>query len=586
MNALASLPEHLRKYIVTQDYSKYTPLDHAVWRYVLRQLRSFLGVHAHESYLEGLKKTGITIERIPRISEISEKLEAFGWRALPVSGFIPPAAFMELQSLSILPIASDMRSLEHLAYTPAPDIVHEAAGHAPILAHPEFAEYLRQYAQVARKAIINHKDLQQYEAIRKLSDLKESPTSTPEQIAEATHELEQVNQNMGDASEAGELSRMNWWTAEYGLIGTPENPKIFGAGLLSSVGESRWCLSQKVRHLPLTVDCIHQSYDITEPQPQLFVTPSFAHLSEVLEEMASQMAFRVGGRTGFFKAVRAETVNTVELNSGLQISGQWSQASWESERNPIFIKAIGPSQISYNDVELSGQGPAQHPHGFSTPLGSFKAYPGRCPSTLSEAELEKIGLKVGTRACLKMSSEFCVEGTLQAITRKDSKLLLLSWKDCRVTQGEQVYFEPEWGLFDQAVGLEIRSVFGGPSDPGHFGERHDFVAARVPVRQYSPSEKQLFSHYQALRDLRDSKVRDKALEEGLRRLLPTHRQHFPSDWLLLLEALELVLNRISAGPEQEALESELRQALKDLMQKESTMTESIRDGLALASQLD
>lgn len=127
-----NLPFHLKKYIVEQDYDKYTSRDHAVWRYILRQLKNFLGTHAHESYLAGLEKTGIEIEQIPRIENISAHLEKFGWRALPVSGFIPPAAFMELQSLNILPIASDMRSLDHLLYTPAPDIVHEAAGHAPI----------------------------------------------------------------------------------------------------------------------------------------------------------------------------------------------------------------------------------------------------------------------------------------------------------------------------------------------------------------------------------------------------------------------------------------------------------------------
>ena len=92
------LPSHLKKYVVEQNYEKYSPVDHAVWRFILRQLKSFLSKHAHECYLEGLQKTGIEIERIPKISDISEKLSKFGWRAIPVSGFIPPAAFMELQS--------------------------------------------------------------------------------------------------------------------------------------------------------------------------------------------------------------------------------------------------------------------------------------------------------------------------------------------------------------------------------------------------------------------------------------------------------------------------------------------------------
>ena len=137
------LPEHLKKYIVEQDEAKYTPIDQACWRYVMRQLRDFLCIYAHESYIDGLTQTGISTESIPQISEISSHLEKFGWRALPVSGFIPPAAFMELQALSVLPIASDMRTLGHIKYTPAPDIVHEAAGHAPLLANKEFSDYLQ-----------------------------------------------------------------------------------------------------------------------------------------------------------------------------------------------------------------------------------------------------------------------------------------------------------------------------------------------------------------------------------------------------------------------------------------------------------
>ncbi|NJL24178.1 MAG: hypothetical protein HC902_02675 [Calothrix sp. SM1_5_4] len=132
----ARIPDHLRRYIVNQDYDRYTPEDQAVWRYIMRQLKNFLGEHAHPFYAEGLRKTGIQVDRIPRIDEVDVCMEEFGWGAVPVSGFIPPAAFMEFQALGILPIASDMRTLDHLLYTPAPDIVHEAAGHAPFLAIP------------------------------------------------------------------------------------------------------------------------------------------------------------------------------------------------------------------------------------------------------------------------------------------------------------------------------------------------------------------------------------------------------------------------------------------------------------------
>src|SRR5687768_6089771 len=99
------IPRHLGKNIVEQNYERYMLEDQAVWRHIMRQLKAFLSVHAHESYGDGLEKTGITIDRIPRIDEIDEHLERFDWGAVPVSGFIPPAAFMEFHSIGVLPIA-------------------------------------------------------------------------------------------------------------------------------------------------------------------------------------------------------------------------------------------------------------------------------------------------------------------------------------------------------------------------------------------------------------------------------------------------------------------------------------------------
>ena len=104
---------------------------------------SFFSKNAHSVYLDGLKKTGITLNKIPKIESINKKLNDFGWKAVCVRGFIPPNAFMEFQSLKILPIAADMRSHNNLTYTPAPDIVHEAAGHSPMISDSDYAEYLK-----------------------------------------------------------------------------------------------------------------------------------------------------------------------------------------------------------------------------------------------------------------------------------------------------------------------------------------------------------------------------------------------------------------------------------------------------------
>ena len=105
-------------------------------------------------------------------------MASFGWGAATIQGFIPPWAFLEFQSRKILPIATDMRQINHIAYTPAPDIVHEAAGHAPILCDNDYSEYLSDYAKIGLKAIYSSEDSKLFNAIRLLSDIKEKHGST------------------------------------------------------------------------------------------------------------------------------------------------------------------------------------------------------------------------------------------------------------------------------------------------------------------------------------------------------------------------------------------------------------------------
>ena len=575
------LPPHLRKYVVEQNYEKYTPVDQAVWRYILRQLKAFLSKNAHECYVEGLEKTGIDVERIPKIEEVSGKLKEFGWVALPVSGFIPPAAFMELQALGVLPIASDMRTLDHLLYTPAPDIVHEAAGHAPILIHPEFSAYLRQYAQVAKKAIISKEDLDLYEAIRELSDVKENPTSTSEQIAAAEKNLDLVGKKISHISEASELSRMNWWTAVYGLIGPLDNPKIFGAGLLSSVGESRWCLSDKVKKIPLTVDCIKMGYDITEPQPQLFVAPDFKTLTRVLDEMADQMAFRTGGLAGLNKAIQAQSVNTAELNSGIQISGQIIEAITDGSGTLAYLRTQGPSQLCHQDKELPGHDKKYHEHGFGTPVGFLKAFPTKCPSLLSDDEWASLNVAPGKNIHLEFISGVVVSGVVQGRLTKNNKTLLLTLSEAKAQFNGRVLFAPEWGIFDMAIGSAVTSVFGGPADREAYGETSDFVAKRVPIPQYSNQDLKKHAHYGVVRKLREQKVAGEELVQELRKVLKAHQDLFPEDWLLILEGLEL----LKARGNDSAFLKELEQNLNHLAVRDEKTKGLISDGLILSGVL-
>lgn len=574
------LPLHLQKYVVEQDESQYTPVDHSVWRFILRQLRSYLSVHAHEAYLSGLEKTGISIERIPLVSQISEKISKFGWRAIPVSGFIPPAAFMELQALSVLPIACDIRSLDHLLYTPAPDIVHEAAGHAPMLAHSEYAEYLKNYAQVARKAIISKDDMDVYAAIRELSDIKEHPSSTPQQIKDAEAKLDRVTKAVSHVSEATWLSRMNWWTAEYGLIGSLENPRIYGAGLLSSVGEARSCLEPKVQKKPITVDCIDCAYDITERQPQLFVTPDFPTLTKVLKDLAQKMAFKIGGVAGVRRIIQAATVNTVELNSELQISGTCVEVLADAGGEAAYLRFEGPSQLSFDGKEFPGHGKDFHAHGFGTPVGLLKGHAG-CPSKFTDEEWRKLGAVPGGRMKLEFRSGIVVTGLFAGRLATSDGTLLLTLDDAWAKWGDRILFQPDWGTYDMAVGSEIVSVFGGPADRSAYGETDDFVAARVAKPVETEATRRRNSHYQQVRDWRENKVADERLTTGLTTLLETHSTEFPDDWLLVMEMYELALNRGGS----EKIIMTLKSRLDRFAESQPAVASVISDGVALANQI-
>ena len=521
---MKNLPAHLQRYVVQQNYDRYTSEDQAVWRYILRQLKSFLGVHAHECYLSGLEQTGITTDAIPHIEDVSEKLSRFGWSALPVSGFIPPAAFMEFQSLGILPIASDMRTLQHLLYTPAPDIVHEAAGHAPILIAPEFASYLKKYAHVAKHAILSAEDLAQYEAIRYLSDIKEMPGASKKVIALAEKQLELVNSSLRYTSEGALISRMNWWTAEYGLIGNLKNPKIFGAGLLSSLGESRWCLSEKVKKIPLSIECINYSYDITEPQPQLFVASNFTQLHDVLDELEKKMAFRKGGAYALEQAKISQTVNTIELNSGLQISGQL--VDYSPSDKPAFIRFRGPCQLSYKGKELPNQGTLRHLHGFSTPLGP--THTGETLTSLAQS------WTAGKKIDLRYASGITLKGVLVSKGMQGNQLLYLTLKDCVIERGDEQLYKPEWGEMDLALGESITLIYGGPADRTAYGEVADFVNQRVPTKNYTTEQKNAFAVYKELRTAREQKNKDLWLHS-----IEQFLSHKKMSWLVGLEILEM-----------------------------------------------
>ncbi len=533
---IQSIPQHLRHFIVDQHYERYTPQDHALWRYIMRRNMDFLSEWAHPAYLSGLIKTGISVEYIPNVFEMNEALSRIGWKAVIVDGFLPPAVFMEFQLHRILVISADMRTIEHALYTPAPDIVHEAAGHAPIIADPEYARFLQRFGYYGTKAFSSREDHDVYEAIRHLSIIKEFPATPEEDIRKAEADLKEKLEANTHPSEAALLSRLHWWTVEYGLIGTTEHYKIYGAGILSSVGESKHCLSPRVQKIELSVDAVKYNYDITSEQPQLFVCRNWSHLMDVLEKFAENMAFRRGGVYGLQQAGKAVSPSTVVMSSGLQLSGQLEFFRAEGE-TVTFFKMKGPVSLSYEDRQLQGHGTDYHKEGYSTPVGLWQGIK-TDPSELKSRELENIGLVKGQSATIRFQSGVEVRGRIEEFLFRDNRLLLIRWTDCTVIDvAGQILFRPEWGTFDMAVGARIPSVFAGTADKQHhniFPEKSKKVAIPIP---YSDKDLRLHELYNQVRRQRSLEHRDM---DRLLSVLHILDKEYADEWLLRLELRELL----------------------------------------------
>ena len=142
------------------------------------------------------------------------------------------------------------------------------------------------------------------------------------------------------------------------------------------------------------------------------------------------------------KALLAKTVNTVELDSGLQISGILSEVIQDELGQPVYLKFCGHTQLSYQRKQIEGRGTSQHAQGFGTPVGG-------------------------------LSSPVVVKGVLIKETLCGGQLCIKSFKDCTVTFRGLTLFHPEWGVFDMAVGNQVVSVFGGPADRQAYGESED-----------------------------------------------------------------------------------------------------------------
>ncbi len=244
-------------YTCAQDYAAYTPQDHDTYRRLYARQSALLPGRASEAFIAALPSLGAS-DRIPRFDEINERLRrATGWEIVGVPGLIPEVPFFTLLANRKFPVTDWIRTPEEFDYIVEPDIFHDLFGHVPLLFNPVFADYVQRYGQGGLKA----------------------------------HGL--------GACEM--LSRLYWYTIEFGLIRERGAMRAYGAGILSSSGELEYSVnSPEPQRLPLQLErTMRTRYKIDTYQQTYFVIDSFEQLFEMTEPDFAPVYERLRGQAEF-----------------------------------------------------------------------------------------------------------------------------------------------------------------------------------------------------------------------------------------------------------------------------------------------
>ncbi len=225
---------------IPQDWGHYTPTDHRVWDHLFdRQTRLLPGRVAPE-FLDGLQRLDLTRPGVPDFARLNDQLMRLtGWQVVAVPGLVPDAVFFDHLANRRFPAGNFIRRPDQLDYLQEPDVFHDVFGHVPLLAHPAFADYMQAYGRGGLRALA-------HDAI-------------------------------------GRLARLYWYTVEFGLIRSGNGLAIYGAGIVSSHGETHFALeSASPNRLGWRLERVLRTpYRIDDYQQCYFVINSFDELLDV-----------------------------------------------------------------------------------------------------------------------------------------------------------------------------------------------------------------------------------------------------------------------------------------------------------------
>jgi phenylalanine-4-hydroxylase len=222
---------------IDQDWARYTAEEHATWDRLFERQAKMLPGRATPEFLEGLDVLRMSKPGIPDFAELNERLmKATGWQVVAVPGLVPDEVFFDHLAERRFVAGRFIRRPDQLDYLQEPDIFHDVFGHVPLLANPVFADYMEAYGKGGQRA--------------------------------------------AGAGAIDKLARLYWYTVEFGLVRSPEGMRIYGAGIVSSYGESVFSLDDpSPNRIGFDLKRLMRTrYRIDDYQQNYFVIDSFEEL--------------------------------------------------------------------------------------------------------------------------------------------------------------------------------------------------------------------------------------------------------------------------------------------------------------------
>ncbi|GMU33299.1 MAG: phenylalanine 4-monooxygenase [Planctomycetia bacterium] len=228
----------LKNLFIQQDPDSYTPENHEVWQALCRRQEAALCGKACSQFYRGLDQIKLDFQRLPRLSDINDRIAPItGWRAAAVPGYLDARYFFQCLRDRNYPTTIGIRSADSMDYVEEPDIFHDVFGHVALMADPAYGRLMQHFGDI-------------HDAITTDQDLTE-------------------------------MTRLFWFTIEFGLIREGGETRLLGSGLLSSPGEAAHCLSDKVERRPFRLaEVIAQPFRIDVFQDVLFIAESLEQLLE------------------------------------------------------------------------------------------------------------------------------------------------------------------------------------------------------------------------------------------------------------------------------------------------------------------